>query len=50
MKNARNANFEKNMQPFTLEELNVRISKPEDDFENGRFKKTSELISKYSKS
>lgn len=32
---------------FTIEELNERISKSEEDFENGRFKTTAELLSKY---
>lgn len=32
---------------FTIEELNERISKSEEDFENGRVKTTAELLSKY---
>lgn len=40
-------NSEKDFKPFTKEELNERISKSENDFENKRFKSTSELLSKY---
>gem|GEM_PF-2621716 len=32
---------------FTIEELNERISKSEEDFENARVKTTAELLSKY---
>lgn len=42
-KNSNTAEFK----PFTVEELNERISKSENDFENGRFKTTSEILSKY---
>lgn len=38
---------EKELKPFTKDELNERISKSEKDFENNRFKSTSELLSKY---
>jgi len=47
LKNTKNAEAEKEFQPLTIEELNERIAKSEDDFENGRFKTTSELLSKY---
>ena len=33
--------------PFTVEEVNERIQKSEDDFENGRYKSTKDLLSKY---
>lgn len=33
--------------PMTQEELNHRIDQAESDFEKGRFKTTSELLSKY---
>lgn len=33
--------------PMSIEELNARINKSEDDFKNGRYKSTSELLSKY---
>jgi hypothetical protein len=35
------------LKPMTTEELNDRILKSEQDFESGRFKSTSELLSKY---
>lgn len=34
---------EKELKPFTIEELHERIAKSEDDFENGRFKTQEEL-------
>lgn len=34
---------EKQLKPFTMEELHERIAKSEDDFENGRFKTQEEL-------
>ncbi|WP_313099214.1 hypothetical protein [Epilithonimonas sp.] len=34
---------EKELKPFTMEELHERIAKSEDDFENGRFKTQEEL-------
>jgi len=33
--------------PMTKKELNKRIDQSEADFKNNRFKKTSELLSKY---
>ncbi|MFY0672249.1 MAG: hypothetical protein JXQ87_02515 [Bacteroidia bacterium] len=33
--------------PFSVEELNERIEKSEDDFRNGRFKTSRELLKKY---
>ncbi|WP_026709028.1 hypothetical protein [Flavobacterium frigidarium] len=33
--------------PMSLEEFNERIDTSENDFENGRYKKTSELLKKY---
>ncbi len=50
LKKAKKSNIENDFKPFTIEELNERISKSEDDFKNGRYKTTSELLSKYSKS
>ena len=35
------------MKPMTKKELNKRIDQSEADFKNNRFKKTSELLSKY---
>jgi len=36
--------LEGELKPFTMEELNERISKSEKDFENNRFKTTSALL------
>lgn len=33
--------------PMTEEELNLRVSQSESDFEKGRFKNSSELFSKF---
>lgn len=35
------------LRPFTVEELNKRIDQSEEDFENGRFKTTEEILAKY---
>lgn len=35
------------LKPFSIEELNNRISQSEKDFENGDYKTTSELLAKY---
>jgi hypothetical protein len=35
------------LKPFTIEELEERIAKAEDDFEKGRFISHEELFSKY---
>jgi hypothetical protein len=35
------------LKPMSFEEFNSRIDQSEDDFKNGRFKSTSELLSKY---
>ncbi len=34
---------EKELEPFTIEELHKRIAKSEEDFKNGRFKTQEEL-------
>ncbi|WP_374460493.1 hypothetical protein [Chryseobacterium taeanense] len=47
MKNTKSVDAKNKLQPFTVDELNERISKSEEDFENGKFKTTSELLSKY---
>ncbi|WP_372920084.1 hypothetical protein [Salegentibacter sp.] len=39
--------IEKDFNPMTQEELDQRIDQSEEDFKNNRFKKTSELLSKY---
>jgi chemotaxis protein CheY-P-specific phosphatase CheC len=38
---------EEESKPMTKKELNKRIDQSESDFEKNRFKKTSELLSKY---
>lgn len=48
LKKAKNIEEENKLEKLTVEELNERISKSEDDFENKKFKTTSELLSKYS--
>lgn len=48
LKKAKNIDEENKLEKLTIEELNERISKSEDDFENKKFKTTSELLSKYS--
>ena len=35
------------LKPMSLIELNSRIDKSENDFKNGKFKTTAELLSKY---
>jgi len=47
LKKTKKSNVKKEFKPFTIEELNERISRSEDDFQNGRSKTTSELLSKY---
>lgn len=39
--------FDIDLKPFSVAEMNDRILKSEEDFENNRFKMTSELLSKY---
>lgn len=39
--------FAENIESMTQEELNARIDQSENDFENNRFKKSSDLFSKY---
>jgi hypothetical protein len=38
---------QQNVKPMSVIELNTRIDKSEDDFKNGKFKTSSELLSKY---
>lgn len=47
MKKAKNIDDENQFIPFTVEEMNERISRSEDDFKNKKFKTTSEILSKY---
>lgn len=39
--------IEKDFNPMTQKELDQRIDQSEEDFKNNRFKKTSDLLSKY---
>lgn len=48
LKKAKHIEEENKLEKLTIEEMNERISKSEDDFENKKFKTTSELLSKYS--
>ncbi|MFL9834167.1 hypothetical protein [Chryseobacterium terrae] len=48
LKKAKNIEKENTLEKLSVEELNERVSKSEDDFENKKFKTTSELLSKYS--
>jgi len=41
------AENEKELEPFTPEELNQRIDQSEQDFENGRYHTSSEMLKKY---
>jgi len=34
-------------EPMSIAELNARIDKSEEDFKNGRYKSTEELLAKY---
>lgn len=47
LKKERNAAEERMFEPMTQEELNKRIDRSESDFQNNRFKNSSELLSKY---
>ncbi|KAF2516958.1 hypothetical protein [Flavobacterium foetidum] len=38
---------DKKLSSMSIEELNSRIDKSEDDFKNGRYKTTSHLLEKY---
>lgn len=35
------------LKPMGMDELNARIDRSEDDFRNGRYKTTAELLAKY---
>lgn len=43
----KNTEQERDLKPFSIEELKERIAQSEDDFENNRYKSTSELLSKF---
>ena len=39
---------DKDIKPISIREFNKRMDKSEDDFENGRYKNTAELLEKFS--
>ncbi|MBK7639472.1 MAG: hypothetical protein IPJ22_05365 [Bacteroidetes bacterium] len=39
---------DKDIKPISIKEFNKRMDKSEDDFENGRYKNTAELLKKFS--
>jgi len=41
------SNTEDPFKPMTIDELNARIDRSEEDFKNGRYKSTEELLDKY---
>jgi hypothetical protein len=47
LRKEKNSSNERIIEPMTIDELNNRIDKSESDFNNGRFKKSSELLAKY---
>lgn len=47
LKKEKNTPEEQIFQPMSQDELNKRIDTSEADFENGRFKSSSELLAKY---
>jgi len=47
MTKTQTADTKNEFQPLTVDELNARISKSEEDFKNKKFKTTNELLSKY---
>tara|TARA_R110002012_G_scaffold42418_8_gene115468 strand:+ start:16792 stop:17025 length:234 start_codon:yes stop_codon:yes gene_type:complete len=47
LKKERNATDERIFEPMTQEELDKRIDQSESDFQNNRFKNSSELLAKY---
>ncbi len=47
LKKENKASYEQIFKPMTQDELNKRIDKSESDFQNNRFKSSSELLTKY---
>jgi hypothetical protein len=46
-RNKKNVGEDEIFKTISIEEFNGRIDKSEDDFKNGRYKTTSELLEKY---
>ncbi|NJX14748.1 hypothetical protein [Tamlana crocina] len=47
LRKEKNASYERQLEPMTQDELNQRIDQSESDFENDKFKTSSELLAKY---
>ena len=47
LKNETKSDHKISLEPLSIDELNKRIDKSENDFKNGRYKSTSELLKKY---
>ncbi|WP_035647031.1 hypothetical protein [Flavobacterium sp. ASV13] len=47
LKNKSNSDDNDFFNPMSIEEFNNRIDQSEDDFKNGRYKTTSQLLEKY---
>ena len=43
----RQTHTDADFEPMSIAELNARIDKSEEDFKNGRYKSTEELLAKY---
>ena len=46
-KNKKDVNESEFFKPISIEEFNTRIDQSENDFKNGKYKTTSELLEKY---
>ncbi|WP_142783582.1 hypothetical protein [Changchengzhania lutea] len=47
LKKEKKSSYSDEVNPMTSEELNNRVAESEADFENNRYKKSSDLITKY---
>ena len=47
LKKEKKADIDEHFKPMTGKELNERIDQSESDFRNNRYKRTSELLTKY---
>lgn len=47
LKRLKNNDSKNSFKPMTIDELNKRIDKSEDDFKNNKYKSSSQLLSKY---
>lgn len=46
-KNAKGVDENEFFKPISIDEFNIRIDQSENDFKNGKYKTTSELLEKY---